>query len=68
MPAGDLAFSVMLFLLTSICCFIILIARRLVFGGELGGPKVSAYLSAAVLVALWVIYILFSSLKAYALI
>ena len=67
-PAGDLAFSVMLFLITSVICFIILIARRLIFGGELGGPKVSAYLSAAAMISLWVIYILFSSLKAYGII
>lgn len=58
-PSGDLAFSVMLYLATSIACFIILVARRLIIGGELGGPKWSAYLSAAMLVSLWLIYVIF---------
>jgi len=38
-PAGTLGFSVMLFLITSILCFTVLTVRRLVIGGELGGPK-----------------------------
>jgi hypothetical protein len=67
-PAGDLAFSVALYLITSICCFIILIARRFIIGGELGGPKASAYASAFMLCTLWFIYVLFSSLKAYGVI
>lgn len=67
-PAGDLAFSVAMYLMTSICCFIILIARRFIIGGELGGPKTSAYASAALLVSLWFIYVLFSTLKAYGVI
>lgn len=65
-PSGDLAFSVLLFL---ICCSIgvvILIFRRIKVGGELGGlTAFGRYLSAAVLVTLWVFYILFSSLKVY---
>jgi solute carrier family 8 (sodium/calcium exchanger) len=67
-PAGDLAFSVVLFLGTSVCCFILLVIRRRVIGGELGGPKTSAYASAFFLISLWVLYILFSSLKAYSII
>ena len=35
------------------------------FGGELGGPKTSKYISAAILVFLWFLYILMASLKAY---
>jgi len=64
-PPGDLSFSVALYLGTSVCCFIILVTRRLVIGGELGGPAWSARLSAAMLVALWLVYVVFSSLKAY---
>jgi len=64
-PKGALAFSVFLFLITSLCCFAILIIRRIVIGGELGGPSFSKYLSALCLVSLWVIYIVFSILKAY---
>jgi solute carrier family 8 (sodium/calcium exchanger) len=67
-PAGDLSFSVMLFLITSICCFIVLILRRFIIGGELGGPKTSAYASAGILTILWIIYVLFSALKSYAII
>jgi len=55
----------MLYLGTSICCFILLIFRRIFIGGELGGPKASKYASAVILVLLWFIYIIFSSLKAY---
>lgn len=67
-PAGDLAFSVMLFLITSIICFIILIARRFIIGGELGGPKNSAYASSFACISLWFIYVIFSSIKAYGII
>jgi len=64
-PQGALAFSVFLFLVTSILCFIILIVRRIVIGGELGGPPFSKYLSALCMISLWVVYIVFSILKAY---
>lgn len=64
-PAGSLAFSVTLFLITSLTCFMVLAIRRKLIGGELGGPTTSKYLSAAFLVFLWFIYVVFSSLKAY---
>jgi len=64
-PAGDLAFSVMMYLSTSIVCFIILGVRRVFVGGELGGPPASKWLSAFLLVALWLLYVIMSSLKAY---
>lgn len=35
------------------------------FGGELGGPKVSRNLSAIAMCSLWFVYILFSTLQAY---
>lgn len=38
--------------------------RRCVIGGELGGPKASAYASAVALVGLWVLYITLSIIKA----
>lgn len=38
-PSNTLGFSVFLFLCTAVVCFIILAARRIAFGGELGGPK-----------------------------
>lgn len=63
-PAGDLAFSVFVFLVVAIICFIILIARRFVIGGELGGPKTSRYVSCTICILLWVVYIVLSSMKA----
>jgi len=63
-PAGDLAFSVTVFVACSLCCFFILGLRRVLIGGELGGPKPSAYASAIVLVFLWFTYIILSILKA----
>lgn len=56
-PSGTLAFSVALFLCTAVVCFIILGLRRIVFGGELGGPKSSQILAAVILVTLWCTYI-----------
>lgn len=64
-PAGDLSFSVILFLITSVLTFIVLILRRLIFKGELGGPPVFKYLSALLLVFFWFLYVLFSILKVY---
>lgn len=64
-PPGNLAFSVMLFLITSSICFVILILRRCIFGGELGGPAGPKYASAIILVILWLTYVIFSSLRAY---
>lgn len=64
-PPGNLAFSVMLFLITSVTCFFILGLRRATLGGELGGPPGVKYISAIILVCLWLIYVVFSSLKAY---
>lgn len=64
-PAGNLAFSVMLFLITSLTCFLVLGLRRALIGGELGGPKVLKYITAVFLVSLWLVYVVFSSLRAY---
>jgi solute carrier family 8 (sodium/calcium exchanger) len=55
--AGELGTSVMVFTCCAVLCIVILILRRILVGGELGGPKWSAYLSAAIFVGLWIIYI-----------
>ena len=62
-PAGNLGFSVVIFLIVSITCFLVLVVRRHVIGGELGGPPCSRYASAAFLVTLWVIYVVLSILR-----
>jgi len=60
--AGPLAFSVIVFLCVALVCFIVLIARRIFVGGELGGTPVGRYSSGVFLFFLWFIYILMSSL------
>jgi len=64
-PAGDLAFSVITFLCCSMCLFAVLLLRRIIIGGELGGPTVSKYISASICVFLWLLYIVLCTLKAY---
>merc|ERR1711871_187802 len=64
-PAGSLGFSVGVFVTVAITCFGILLLRRRMVGGELGGPKRIQNISAAALCSLWFIYVLMSSLKAY---
>lgn len=64
-PPGSLAFSVMLFLMTSLTCFLVLGVRRCVYGGELGGPPGTRLLSSIFLFCLWLVYVTFSTMKAY---
>jgi len=63
-PPGDLSYSVSVFVVCSLVCFLILGVRRCVIGGELGGPRNSAYASAAMLIGLWLIYVILSIIKA----
>lgn len=63
-PPGNLAYSVAVFLVCSILCFITLGVRRSVIGGELGGPRGSAMASCIWLIFLWVVYIILSIIKA----
>jgi len=64
-PAGSLAFSVIMFLSCSMGCFLILIIRRCAVGGELGGEGVQRPISAFIVFSLWLIYVLMCSLEAY---
>jgi len=63
-PPGDLAYSVTVFVICSCICFSVLLIRRKVIGGELGGPRNSAWGSCFFLISLWVIYITLSIIKA----
>jgi solute carrier family 8 (sodium/calcium exchanger) len=63
--SGPLAFSVVVFLCVAIVCFIVIVARRIFVGGELGGSPLGRYLSGLFLIFLWFIYILMSTLQAY---
>ena len=66
--SGALTFSIAVFLAVAIVCFIVLVARRFIIGGELGGSFTSKYASGIFLFFLWFIYILLSSLQAYGII
>lgn len=63
-PSKGLAFSVFMFLIVAVVCFIILVGRRILIGGELGGPPVSRTLSCILCCALWAIYIVMSIIDA----
>jgi solute carrier family 8 (sodium/calcium exchanger) len=66
--AGDLSFSVALYTITAIIAIAILMARRYIgFLGkaELGGPAVFKWITFAILIFMWLLYVLLSSLQAY---
>lgn len=56
-PSDSLVFSVFVFSLTAIACIVLLHARRLRYGGELGGPKSAQRRDGAILLFLWLIYL-----------
>lgn len=61
-PAKGLDLSVVLFLLCSLVGIVILITRRIVVKGELGGSSGGRMVSAVIFCSLWVFYITVSSL------
>ena len=62
---GSLAFSVTSFcILAAIACSC-LMARRVIYGGELGGPLIPKAIMTFFMVFIWVTYCFFSSLDAY---
>ena len=67
-PAGALGFSVALFIACALVCVMILLIRRFLVKGELGGSQAGRLISAIVLVSLWCFYIVFSILQAYGVI
>ena len=64
-PAKGLDLSVVLFLCCCLVGIAILIVRRCVVKGELGGSRTGRIASAAVFFSLWLIYITFSTLGQY---
>ena len=64
-PSKGLDLSVMLFLIVSLVGITILVLRRFVVGGELGGSTTGRYVSCAVFVTLWFVYVIVSSLAQY---
>jgi hypothetical protein len=61
-PAGSLGFSVMIFISVAVVCVIILVARRNIVGGELGGTQFGRTASCLFLSSLWVVYLVLSIL------
>jgi len=59
-PAGSLAFSVAVFTACALACLGLLVARRLTYGGELGGPRRAQLRDSGILVLLWLLYIVAS--------
>jgi len=59
-PAGSLVFSVTVFTCCAIACIMLLMVRRLKYGGELGGPASACRRDSSILVLLWIIYVVAS--------
>jgi solute carrier family 8 (sodium/calcium exchanger) len=59
--AGTLAPAVIIFSCCAGGAISILYARRVAFGGELGGPKVWAYITSLTLMAMWFSYVALAS-------
>jgi solute carrier family 8 (sodium/calcium exchanger) len=59
--AGALSFSVIVFTICALVCIAWLIARRKLFGGELGGADGPKYATAGFFVMLWFVYVGMSS-------
>ena len=63
-PAGSLAFSVVLYLSTSITCFAVLIIRRYTVGAELGGMNGTVkWITGIFCICLWLVYLIMSALQ-----
>jgi len=56
-PASSLSFSVMVFTACALAGIMLLYARRVAYGGELGGPQTAQHRDSAILTLLWVIYV-----------
>mmetsp|Transcript_112646 Transcript_112646/g.318199 ORF Transcript_112646/g.318199 Transcript_112646/m.318199 type:complete len:821 (-) Transcript_112646:68-2530(-) len=61
--AGSLGFNVAVFSCCAVASIVLLVVRRKVCGGELGGNKIGAFSSSAGLFLLWISYIVACILK-----
>jgi solute carrier family 8 (sodium/calcium exchanger) len=62
-PAGKLSFSVIVFTSCACICIALLLVRRGLYGGELGGPAYASKRDSIFLVCLWLFYIVMSILN-----
>jgi hypothetical protein len=60
---GDLGFSVVVFTLCAMIALGLIHFRRVKFGGELGGPRTWATMSAILMTSLWIFYLVLSIWK-----
>ena len=63
-PSGDLGLSVIVFCCCAVGCIVTLQGRRILYGGELGGPATPRLVTSVFFVMLWVLYVTVSGLKA----
>jgi len=64
--AGTLGFSVTIFCACAFICIVTMLLRRMpAIGGELGGPVKVKYATTALLLFLWLFYVMMSSLESY---
>jgi hypothetical protein len=68
MPAKGLSLSVILYLVLSFIGFGLLITRRCMLKGELGGSNRGRYGAAVFLVTLWFVYVTVAGLGTYEII
>ncbi|KAL2499705.1 Magnesium/proton exchanger [Abeliophyllum distichum] len=61
--ADGLSYSLLVFFSTSVGCIGVLVLRRLIFGAELGGPKLWAWVTCVYFMSLWLIFVILSSLR-----
>jgi magnesium/proton exchanger len=61
--AAGLSFSLLVFFATSFACITVLVLRRIIIGAELGGPRLWAWITSVYFMILWVVFVVFSSLK-----
>ena len=69
--AGTLSVSVVTYSICAVICIALLIVRRnskLMGRAELGGPTGPKYFTGVILITLWLIYVLISSLVSYEII
>lgn len=67
-PSGDIYYNVLLYSIMAILAVTVLMVRRNVafFGkAELGGPKKGRYLTAAILISMWFIYLSLTCLETF---
>lgn len=64
-PSLELGFTLDVYFITSVLCVIILIARRYLLGGELGGPRKWAWATSVSFLSLWIIFLVLSCLRVY---